>query len=618
MDKSDITNSCQPKRWLRRWPDMTPPPRVLLAAALATTLTVGVAIAASTPAAPLLPDHVAVLAGSPTRLVYADYPMAGKAPDYSHGALHVLTDDGRDRNLGGGVGNTDPDDPAHYSYSIVGTSITAYSTADPTQVAWWDLAARSHGIGTLPAGATWEGSAPTGWLLVESDRVTVATESSTGVVTSLGQPVPAESAVTGAVESVAGPSGVVSVGTTSGTAAFQTWDAPQTLRPLDLGADAGSPGLECGDASRAIAACVDRGVDGTAATELAVPLDGTAPHVFAGCGATPIAVKTQAAWLCASARPALYFGGREPRRARAHVSATPLTAAFGRVVTTGPREEEIIAVRNATTRVHVMVAIPTLTVRYDDADLRSAAAAVQQEALDSGALKAPSTSAFPAQVLQAASDALIRAARAKDPSLQPADTRSVMGAVPGVLRHHTTPRARHRHRRVTRSLRLFSHGVPTHGSAGLGLHRPHGGSYPAPFRTRDGVYVQPRLAMPANPTIGMVALRSALLKIGLPYVWAAAGPDTFDCSGLVQWAYAHAGIKLIHYTGSQYQEGRLLKPKQILPGDLILFDHMVGRRHDIHHVGIYVGAGWMVNAPYTGQYVNVVRVPGSIAGIVRP
>jgi cell wall-associated NlpC family hydrolase len=45
---------------------------------------------------------------------------------------------------------------------------------------------------------------------------------------------------------------------------------------------------------------------------------------------------------------------------------------------------------------------------------------------------------------------------------------------------------------------------------------------------------------------------------------------------------------------------------------------MVGRRHDIHHVGIYLGAGWMVNAPYTGQYVNVVRVPGSIAGIVRP
>jgi cell wall-associated NlpC family hydrolase len=221
-------------------------------------------------------------------------------------------------------------------------------------------------------------------------------------------------------------------------------------------------------------------------------------------------------------------------------------------------------------------------------------------------------------VLQAASDALIRAARAKDPSLQPADTRSVMGAVPRVLRHHTTPRAHHRHVRTTRSLRLFSHAVPTKGSTGLGTHRPHGGSYPAPFRVRDGVYVQPRLPEPTTPTIGMVALRSALQKIGLPYVWAAAGPSTFDCSGLVQWAYAHAGIRLIHFTGSQYQEGRLLKPKQILPGDLILFDHLVGHHHDIHHVGIYLGAGWMVNAPYTGQYVNVVPVPGSIAGIVRP
>lgn len=597
---------------------MTPPPRALLAAALVTTLSVGVAIAASTPAAPLLPDHIVVLAGSPTRLVYADYPMAGKTPDYTQGELHVLDASGRNHNLGNGAGNTDPAEPTHYSYSIVGTSITAYSTADPTHVAWWDLADHTHGVGTLPTGATWEGSAPQGWLLVEADHVTVATESDSGSLTSLGQPVPAESTVTGAVESVAGPSGVVSLGTTSGTASFQAWNAPTRVRPLDLGADAGSPGLECGDASRAIVACVDRGVDGTTTTELAVPLDGTAPRAFAGCGATPIAVKTQAAWLCGDQDPELYFGGQEQRQSHAHVSPTPLTASFGRVVTTGPREEEIISVRNASTKVHVMVAIPTLTVRYDDAGLRSAAAAVQQEALDSGALTAPVPSAFPAQVLQAASDALIRAARAKDPSLQPADTRSVMGPVPQVLRHHTTPRARHRHVRVTRSLRIFSHAVPAHRSAGLGVHRPHGGSYPAPFRTRDGVYVQPQLAMPPNPTISMVALRSALQKIGLPYVWAAAGPDTFDCSGLVQWAYAHAGIKLIHYTGSQYQEGRLLKPRQILPGDLILFDHMVGRRHDIHHVGIYLGAGWMVNAPYTGQYVNVVRVPGSIAGIVRP
>jgi hypothetical protein len=141
---------------------MTPPPRALLAAALATTLTVGIAIAASTPAAPLLPDHIVVLAGSPTRLVYADYPMAGTTPDYTHGALHVLGVDGHDRNLGGGVGNTDPTNPNRYSYSIVGTSITAYSAADPTQVAWWDLASRARGIGTLPPGARWEGSAPAG------------------------------------------------------------------------------------------------------------------------------------------------------------------------------------------------------------------------------------------------------------------------------------------------------------------------------------------------------------------------------------------------------------------------------------------------------------------------
>ena len=158
-------------------------------------------------------------------------------------------------------------------------------------------------------------------------------------------------------------------------------------------------------------------------------------------------------------------------------------------------------------------------------------------------------------------------------------------------------------------------GVRDGGSRGIGLRSHHAGHLPAPFQRPDGVYVDPRLPQPANPTIGMIAIRAALQKLGQPYVWAAGGPSTFDCSGLTQWAYAHAGIHLIHFTGSQWNEGRLLKPRQILPGDLVLFAH---RHGPIHHVGIYLGAGWMVNAPFTSQYVSVVRVPSGVAGVVRP
>lgn len=596
------------------------PPRTVLAAAVAATLTVGVLVgASSTPASPLLPDRVAVLAGSPTRLVYAVYPMLGSnRPNYAQGDLHVLTSGGRDRNLGAVAGNTDPADPARYSYSIVGSSLTAYSPADPTRVAWWDLAAHTSGFGALPLGAIWQGSAPDGWLIVQADRTTVAVESATGTLTTFGQPVSSEPAGTGAVSAVPGPDGVVSVGTTSAAAAYQRWRHPQSPVPLDLGTSAGSPGVECGDASKSIVACVDRGADGLGLTELAVPLDGSAPRSFAGCGATPVAVTDSAAWLCGQQRPRLWFGHERARQSSRAISAAPPTVAFGEAVTTGPRQEEVLGLRSAAARLKVLVAIPTLAARYDDANLRAAAAAVQQQAIATGAMSAPAATTFPAQVLQAASDALIQAALARDPSRRPADTRPVMGPVPERLRHHTSPRAHHRRIHSTRSLQPFRHSVATRGSTGLGTRARHGGAYPAPFRTKDGVYVDPRLPQPANPTVGMVAIRAALRELGQPYVWAAAGPSTFDCSGLTQWAYAHAGIRLVHYTGTQYNQGRLIKPRQILPGDLILFDHMVGHRHDIHHVGIYLGAGWMVNAPYTGQYVNVVPVPGSIAGIVRP
>jgi cell wall-associated NlpC family hydrolase len=249
---------------------------------------------------------------------------------------------------------------------------------------------------------------------------------------------------------------------------------------------------------------------------------------------------------------------------------------------------------------------------FNAANLDQAAVAVEQEALTSHALHAPVSTRRPAQVLLAAAEALIAKARRQDPSLTPADTRAVMGPVPSAVSHHLRKRAHHHHVSVTHTLSRFSHALPDAGSTGVGMRPKHHGAKAALLQQPDAVYVDPHLPRPAHPTVGMVALRAALQQLGQPYVWAAAGPTTYDCSGLTQWAYAHAGVPLAHYTGDQWNEGRLLPGRDILPGDLLLFGS------DIHHVGMYLGAGWMVNAPYTGQYVNVVQVPAGLAGVIRP
>jgi cell wall-associated NlpC family hydrolase len=103
-------------------------------------------------------------------------------------------------------------------------------------------------------------------------------------------------------------------------------------------------------------------------------------------------------------------------------------------------------------------------------------------------------------------------------------------------------------------------------------------------------------------SIGVQALRWALTRVGDPYVWGAAGPDAFDCSGLVVWAYARLGISLEHFTGDLWNEGEHIPRSQLEPGDLVFFFP------DIGHVGIYVGDGLMVDAPTFGQDVQVQPV----------
>ena len=113
------------------------------------------------------------------------------------------------------------------------------------------------------------------------------------------------------------------------------------------------------------------------------------------------------------------------------------------------------------------------------------------------------------------------------------------------------------------------------------------------------------------------ALRVAMRQLGKPYVWGAAGPDTFDCSGLTMYAYAAAGISLTHYTGAQWNEGRHVSQSQLRPGDLVFFNTDA----PLGHEGMYIGNGQFVHAPHTGDVVKVSSLSGyyqqTYAGAVR-
>jgi cell wall-associated NlpC family hydrolase len=87
-------------------------------------------------------------------------------------------------------------------------------------------------------------------------------------------------------------------------------------------------------------------------------------------------------------------------------------------------------------------------------------------------------------------------------------------------------------------------------------------------------------------------------QLGKPYLWAAAGPDAFDCSGLTLWAWRAAGVRLSHSAEYQFGETARVALADLRPGDLLFYGT------PIHHVGMYVGADTMIEAPHTGAVVR--------------
>ena len=123
-----------------------------------------------------------------------------------------------------------------------------------------------------------------------------------------------------------------------------------------------------------------------------------------------------------------------------------------------------------------------------------------------------------------------------------------------------------------------------------------GGNYPSP-------------SIPAHGN----AVDYARSRIGCPYRWAASGPSSFDCSGLMMWCYAKIGISLPHSSGEQINSGQRVSRGDLKPGDLVFFGS------PIHHVGMYIGGGEMIEAPYTGASVRVSSMDrGDYAGACRP
>ncbi|MEV5841730.1 NlpC/P60 family protein [Streptomyces sp. NPDC051985] len=109
------------------------------------------------------------------------------------------------------------------------------------------------------------------------------------------------------------------------------------------------------------------------------------------------------------------------------------------------------------------------------------------------------------------------------------------------------------------------------------------------------------------------AIAAARAALGKPYVWGASGPSGFDCSGLMQWSYAHAGIHLPRTSQEQRYAGHQVPLSQAQPGDLVVY------RSDASHVAMYVGHGQVIHAPYPGapvRYDPVGMMP--VSSVTRP
>jgi cell wall-associated NlpC family hydrolase len=97
-------------------------------------------------------------------------------------------------------------------------------------------------------------------------------------------------------------------------------------------------------------------------------------------------------------------------------------------------------------------------------------------------------------------------------------------------------------------------------------------------------------------------VETAFAYHGIPYLWGGETPSGFDCSGLLLYVFRQHGVNLPHYSGSQFLLGTKVAPAELLPGDAVFFGS------PIHHVGMYVGGGYYIHAPRTGDFIKLSKL----------
>jgi len=147
-------------------------------------------------------------------------------------------------------------------------------------------------------------------------------------------------------------------------------------------------------------------------------------------------------------------------------------------------------------------------------------------------------------------------------------------------------------------------------------------NYVKVIRKMEKSFAAPRQRVsPTRQAAG--AIDFAQRRLGTPYLWGGDGtPEDggrFDCSGLTKAAYASVGIELPRVANDQWNAGPHPKRDELLPGDLVFFAHDLSDPRSIYHVGIYVGGGYMIDAPYTGAKIRFdpIDTPDYI-GATRP
>ena|ERR1039457_2723648 len=124
---------------------------------------------------------------------------------------------------------------------------------------------------------------------------------------------------------------------------------------------------------------------------------------------------------------------------------------------------------------------------------------------------------------------------------------------------------------------------------------------------------------PANGTMAAKAIGYAHAQLGKPYLWAATGPDSFDCSGLMQSAYASAGLSIPRTSQAQYAWGPQIPATQAQPGDLVYFPGSDGTVAAPGHVGMVIGNGLMIEAYGSGYAIRIARYTNrNPVGFTRP